>query len=129
MEQFKVAVRCITYNHSRYIEEAMNGFCMQQTDFPFVCVIVDDASTDGEQDVIRGYLQTNFNIADSSGMQTEETEDYIAIFARHKTNVNCFWAVFFLNNNHYQIRKSKEPYFDKYGKTVEYVAFCEGDDY
>ena len=40
------------YNQSKYIEDALNGFIMQKTNFPFVCVIIDDASTDGEQDVI-----------------------------------------------------------------------------
>ena len=60
MESFKVVVRCLTYNHSKYIEEAMNGFCMQKTDFPFLCIIVDDASNDGAQDVIKNYLEHNF---------------------------------------------------------------------
>ena len=46
--KFKVCVRCFTFNQAKYIEETMNGFVMQQTDFPFVCCIVDDASTDGE---------------------------------------------------------------------------------
>ena len=45
--QYKVYVRCFTYNHASYIVDAMNGFAMQQTEFPYVCIIVDDASTDG----------------------------------------------------------------------------------
>lgn len=107
----------------------MDGFCMQQTDFPFVCVIVDDASTDGEQDVIRDYLQINFDLGESNGMQTEVTDDYISVFARHKTNTNCFFEVFFLKNNHYQVGKSKAIYFDKLAEGVKYIAICEGDDY
>ena len=64
MEQmdFLVCARCFTYNHAPYIEDAMNGFCMQQTHFPYVCVIVDDASTDGESEVIKNYLQTHFDL-------------------------------------------------------------------
>ena len=50
---FLVSVRCMTYNHSAYIENALDGFTMQKTDFPFVCIIMDDASTDGEQEVLR----------------------------------------------------------------------------
>ena len=55
--KFKVTVSCMTYNQSKYITDAMNGFTMQQTDFPFVCTIVDDASTDGEQQVIKQYVE------------------------------------------------------------------------
>ena len=51
-QEYKVLVNCATFNHSKYIEEALNGFAIQQTNFPFVCYILDDASTDGEQDVI-----------------------------------------------------------------------------
>ena len=40
-----VYVICATYNHASYIKDAMNGFTMQETDFPFVCAIIDDAST------------------------------------------------------------------------------------
>ena len=58
--KYMVRVSCMTYNHASYIEDAMNGFCMQETSFPFVCTIVDDASTDGEQDVIQKYLNEHF---------------------------------------------------------------------
>lgn len=129
MIQFQVAVRCITYNHSKYIGEAMNGFCIQKTDFPFLCIIIDDASTDGEQDVIKNYLQTNFDIVESEDMKAEETDDYVMLFARHKTNANCFFAVFFLKYNHCQAGKTKRPYFEKCVKDVPFVAICEGDDY
>ena len=60
--KFKVVVRCFTFNQSRYIEETMNGFTMQQTNFPYVCCIVDDASTDGEQQVIIEYIKEYFDI-------------------------------------------------------------------
>ena len=58
---YLVQVKCFTYNHVSYIEDAMNGFCMQQTDFPFACIVVDDSSTDGEQDVISRYLEKHFD--------------------------------------------------------------------
>ena len=47
-----VYVDCITFNHAPYIVDAMNGFCMQETTFPYVCALIDDVSTDGKQDVI-----------------------------------------------------------------------------
>lgn len=64
--KFKVCIRCMTYNQAKYIVDTMNGFAIQQTDFPFVCCIVDDASTDGEQQVIKEYLIKYFELADSS---------------------------------------------------------------
>lgn len=126
MEQFKVVVSCITYNHSKYIEEAFNGFCMQNTDFPFLCTIVDDCSTDGEQGVIINYLKTHFEF---NGAQEKETKDYKSIFVRHKTNTNCFFGVFLLKYNHTQIKKPKKQYIELFDKTAKYVALCEGDDY
>ena len=44
--RYKVFVWCNTYNQASYIKDTMDGFCMQQTNFPFVCMIMDDASTD-----------------------------------------------------------------------------------
>lgn len=52
MEQdykYKVVTLCMTYNQASYIEETLHGFTMQETSFPMVFCIVDDASTDGEQ--------------------------------------------------------------------------------
>ena len=42
-----VSICCITYNHEKYIRDAIEGFLMQKTDFPFEVLIHDDASTDG----------------------------------------------------------------------------------
>ena len=60
--KYKVCVRCATFNHAPYIKATMGGFCMQQTGFPFICVIIDDASKDGEQQVIMQYLHDHFEI-------------------------------------------------------------------
>ena len=43
---FLVAIRCMTYQHVNYIADALDGFSMQQTSFPFVAIVVDDASTE-----------------------------------------------------------------------------------
>ncbi len=48
-----VAIRCITYNHEAYIRDALEGFIMQKTNFPFVAIVHDDASTNGTADIIR----------------------------------------------------------------------------
>lgn len=127
--KWMVRVDCMTYNHASYIEDALNGFCMQETDFPFVCTIIDDASTDGELNVIKKYLEEHFDLKDRTIVRNEETEDYTSIFARHKTNTNCYFAVLFLKYNHYSIKKDKMPYIAEWQENCKYIALCEGDDY
>ncbi|MDO9475564.1 MAG: glycosyltransferase [Pseudohongiella sp.] len=51
----KVSICCITYNHEAYIEDALAGFLNQETDFPFEILIHDDASTDRTSAIIREY--------------------------------------------------------------------------
>ena len=123
-----VCVWCFTYNQSQYIDKTLNGFCMQQTTFPFVCVIVDDASIDGEQRVIDNYLGKHFNLDDVDIIRREETNDYNMVFARHSENNNCYFAVYYLKYNHYSIKKSKKEYLAEW-HNFKYFALCEGDDY
>jgi glycosyltransferase involved in cell wall biosynthesis len=125
----KVFVSCFTYNHVKYIKETLDGFCMQQTSFPFVCGVVDDASTDGEQKVIHEYLEKHFDLNKTGFYRCDETDNYVRVFVRHKTNLNCFFAVVFLKYNHHQIKKSKIPYILEWRDRANYVAMCEGDDY
>lgn len=123
---YKLWISCRTYNHARYIEETMNGFCMQKTDFPFVAIIIDDASTDGEPDVIRNYLEAHFDMANA---RYDENDDAKTTFAIHNTNANCHFLVICLKYNFYSIKKDKRPLFNSWCENVPYVAFCEGDDY
>ncbi len=123
-ENFLVFVECMTFNHHSYIEDAMNGFCMQKTDFPYLCVVMDDCSTDGEQDVINNYVAKHFDI-----LSDEVTDDYVLNFCQHKTNINCYFAVFYLKYNHFSIKKDKIPYYIRWRDNSKYIALCEGDDY
>lgn len=124
---FKVRIHCATYNHSAFIEDAMNGFTTQKTDFPFVAVVMDDASTDGEQDIILSYLHDNFKMGEDPNYFERDEEYAKILFAQHKENENCFFAVYLSKYNHYSINKNRQPYFEEWKS--EYVAFCEGDDY
>lgn len=128
-ENYMVYVSCLTYNQFSYIEEALDGFCTQQTDFPFVCGIIDDASTDDEPLIIQRYLDDHFDLQDESVVQREETEDYYRVFAQHKTNKNCFFVVVFLKYNHFRLKKSKVSYVSGWRDVAKYIALCEGDDY
>ena len=130
--KYKVCVRCMTFNHAKYIEDAMDGFCKQETVFPYVCCIVDDSSTDGEQKVINNYLNTNFVNSVDSGCFEKET-DYARIeYVQHKSNPNCFFLVLFLKYNHngsHELRQKKIHYLDEWRENSQYEAVCEGDDY
>lgn len=57
MENVLLSVWCITYNHGKYIEDAIKGFLSQITDFDFEIVVHDDASTDETTNIITRYQQ------------------------------------------------------------------------
>lgn len=128
-EDNRVCILCATFNQSRYIEDAMNGFVIQETDFPFVAVIMDDASTDGEPQVLCDYYYRFFNHEDSKVAYREEAEFGAILFAQHRVNKNCYFAIVLLKENHYSQRKSKLPYYSLWSDKVPYIALCEGDDY
>jgi glycosyltransferase involved in cell wall biosynthesis len=102
---------------------------MQRTNFPFVVLVVDDASTDGEQEVIRKFMAEEFDLSDTSVAYEKETEYAFIQYAQHKTNKNCFMVVMFLKENHYSQKKKKFPYLTEWRDRVKYEAICEGDDY
>ena len=52
-----VSIYCLTYNHSNFIRDALDSFLMQKTNFPFEVIVYDDCSTDGNQDIIKGYIE------------------------------------------------------------------------
>lgn len=55
MKKPKVSILCLAYNHGKFIRQALDGFIMQKTNFPFEVLIHDDASTDETADIIREY--------------------------------------------------------------------------
>lgn len=123
---FKVFVRCNTYNQSLYIKEALNGFIMQKTSFPFVCMVMDDCSSDGEQDLLLEWAKEECvtdNIVDF------EIEDSRVVFVRHKENTNCYFAFYLLKRNTWKEREVKNKMYEPWRDRCEYEALCEGDDY
>lgn len=98
----RVAVRCITYNQEAFIAECLEGFVSQKTDFPFVAVIHDDASTDNTPAIIDQYATMYPNIimpvCDNQNRHTEHTLSYVM-----------------------------DILIDAY--QPDFIAFCEGDDY
>lgn len=51
----KVSVAIMTYNHEKYIADAIEGALMQNVDFPYEIVIGEDCSLDRTRDLVRDY--------------------------------------------------------------------------
>ena len=97
-----VSICCITYNHAQFIRKCLDGFLMQQTDFPIEILIHDDCSTDGTTEIIREY----------------EAKYPELIFPLYE------------EENQYQQGKAAEIDFYNYRRARgKYIAYCEGDDY
>lgn len=123
-QTYRVLVWCMTYNQSKYISDALNGFAMQQTDFPFVCFVMDDCSTDGEQEVLSSWLNNN---CDMERSETIDLPTAFVILAPHKTNINCNFSFYMMKQNLYGTGK-KLAYINPWREHCEYEALCEGDD-
>lgn len=126
--RFMVSIHCMTYNQAAYITDALNGFAMQRIDFPFLALVFDDASTDGEQEVIKDYLTAHFDHSEETGYKQWETEDACYTFARHQENENCFFMVALLKKNLYR-NPRKGELIKVWDEKAKYIALCEGDDY
>ena len=96
-----VSICCLTYNHKKYIRDAIEGFLMQKTNFPIEVLIHDDASNDGTADIIREYEAKHPEIIKPI-YQTENQ-----------------WSK--------GIKPTMEFNFPR--ARGKYIALCEGDDY
>ncbi len=97
-----ISISCITYNHAKYIRDAIEGFLMQKTTFPIEILIHDDASTDNTANIIREYERHYPNLI----KPIYQTENQYS-----KKTINI-WA-----NITFPRARGK------------YIALCEGDDY
>lgn len=124
VDRHKVVVLSITYNHSQYIEETLKGFAMQQTDFPFLCCVFDDASTDGEQEILKRWIDEHCHHDD---VEVYDHPLTIVLKAPDKTNPNCIYAIHLQKVNTWGKPEKKEllKYWQQAG---EYITMCEGDD-
>lgn len=102
MDNHLVSISCITYNHAPYIRQCLEGFMMQQCNFPFEVLIHDDASTDGTQEIIKEFQ--------------EKYPDIIK-------------PIFQTENQFSKGVRGMMARFNFPRSQGKYIALCEGDDY
>ena len=59
---FSVTIICLAYNHELFIESALDGFLIQETNFPFRVLVHEDASIDKTAEIIQKYEKSFPNI-------------------------------------------------------------------
>lgn len=57
MKRPLLSVCLLTYNHEKYIRQAIDSILAQEVDFTWQLIIADDCSTDGTQNILREYKQ------------------------------------------------------------------------
>lgn len=57
--QPEVSVLVITYNHGRFVRQALDGVSMQMTDFDVEVVLADDCSQDSTSEILKEYEANN----------------------------------------------------------------------
>ena len=96
-----VTIIILTYNHEKYIKQALEGCLNQQTDFIYKIIIHDDASTDKTAEIIKEY-QAKYPDIIKPIFQTE--------------------------NQYSKGNPISQKYIYPQIES-KYVALCEGDDY
>ena len=125
-KDYKVIVKTITFNQSKYIQDTLNGIAMQKTNFPFVNIVLEDNSTDGEQEVIRTWLERECDISLAEYFDIPTAK---VIIAPHRTNTNNLFAVYFHKENLFREKAKREEQVNPWRINSKYEALCEGDDY
>lgn len=100
MKDIKVSIVCNTYNQEKYIEDAIESFIDQKTNFDYEILIHDDASTDNTKKIIEKYYNNYPNLIKPIFQKENQYSKGVSIMDIQLERAN--------------------------GK---YIAFCEGDDF
>ena len=100
-EPVLVSVFVATYNHAKFIEDALKGFLKQETNFRVEVLINEDCSTDNTAEILKRY---------------------------EKEHPDLFKIIYQTVN---QYSQGIKPFFHILPKIAKgkYIAICEGDDY
>lgn len=96
----EVSVCMITYNHEKYIKQAIENILCQKTNFDFELIITNDCSTDTTDAIINDIIKSNPN-------------GYKIKYYNQKSNLGM------MRNFQFALDQSSS----------KYIALCEGDDY
>ena len=96
----RLSVVVTSYNHERYIRDALDGIVAQNTSFKYEVIVHDDASIDGSQKIIGDYAE-RYSVIKPIFQKTNQYGKGEHVFYK------------------YILPEIKG----------EYIAFCEGDDY
>ena len=95
-----VSICCAAYNHAPYIAQALDSFLAQDVDFAIEVLVLDDASTDGTQEILRDYARRFPQVV----------------------------KPLFETENQYSKGVAIDPTFNYPRARGRYIALCEGDD-
>lgn len=100
-EPVLVSVFVAAYNHAKFIEDALKGFLIQETNFRVEVLINEDCSTDNTAEILKRY---------------------------EKEHPDLFKVIYQTVN---QYSQGIKPFFHILPKIAKgkYIAICEGDDY
>lgn len=99
-QEIKVSVCMITYNHAKYIDKAIEGVLVQNTNFKVELLISDDASPDETESIVKRFL--------------EKPNDHVQIkYFKHSNNIGP------IPNFQWTLEQCRGLY----------IAICDGDDY
>ncbi len=97
-----VSICCLSYNHEKYIAQALESFLMQKTNFPFEILVHDDASPDKSQSIIKEYESKYPHIIK---------------------------PIYQSENQKSRLKYGMNPHFNFPRAKGKFIAMCEGDDY
>lgn len=95
----EISILLLTYNHERFVKQALDSILMQKINVSYEIIILDDASTDKTPDILEEYRS--------------RYPEKISLYLR---KINSGHAT---KNSYFMLSKAKGKYF----------AFLEGDDY
>lgn len=95
----EISILILTYNHKKYIKQALDSIIKQKIKVPYEILVLDDASTDGTQEILREYKR--------------KYPQLLSLYLRKK---NVY-------------HPTKNSYFLASKAKGRYIAILEGDDY